>query len=197
MAWTPGIPALTQKISASTNPIEQNFAEILADFGTNHVDFQNAVIADRGKHNIVTLPRQGAAPAPFAANEIGLYNILNATTGLSELYFRKDGAAIAYPMTAKSVPGVSAWTYLASGLVIKYGTNTTNGAGLCVINLDTIGPVYTSQPRITLTVNNNTTASYCLAFAFPLGFVNLNITSNLNSAAAGGINFNWMAIGPV
>jgi hypothetical protein len=135
MAYQPNIPLATDQLSQSQSDIQGNFQAIKALVDVNHVDFANGV--DFGKHNFVTFPVQSVAPV-FAATEEGLYNKVPAApfplTAVNELFINKRSGAgsVQIPMTASilstsSSPGFgsSGWTYLPSGILIKWGKFNT------------------------------------------------------------------------
>jgi len=73
------IPLAGQSLGTTRAPINQNFSVIDAAFQIDHVDYN---IAGQGKHNKVTFPVQGSAPA-FTVGDIGLFNL--AVGGTNEL----------------------------------------------------------------------------------------------------------------
>lgn len=112
MAYQSTIPAATDRISKSQEDILGNFAA-LAPFGNGYCD--------------LTVQ----APAPmFPGTDQGVYAFLNPTTGVSETYFHKQsfdapeevaGTASIMSNTAMAACG-NGWSYLPSGLLIKWGT---------------------------------------------------------------------------
>jgi hypothetical protein len=132
MAYKPNIPLATDKISQSQSDINANFTAIDTVVGINHSAFGTAT---EGKHKHVSFPVQAGAPA-FLAGEEGLYSILNATTGVNELYVHRQtvDAATDIPLTASALSYnakaacVNGWTYLPSGLLLKWGSANINGA---------------------------------------------------------------------
>ena len=133
------VPLTGQSLGVTKVPINQNFAVIDAAFQVDHVDFN---VAGQGKHNQVTLPVQSPAPA-FAAGEEGIYNFLNATTVVNELYIHKQTSVgtAEIPATAsilsQSVPAMGApgWTMLPSGIILRWETFTAGGPGLRTVTL--------------------------------------------------------------
>lgn len=125
------IPQAGDDPSVSQPQLLANFGSIESLLNINHVDFASP---DAGKHTAVNLTQQGAAPT-FASPETGIFNIVSALTGFNETFIHKysnNGAANGnIPFTASilstSTPsaGQPGWCYLASGLIIKFGTYTT------------------------------------------------------------------------
>jgi hypothetical protein len=141
------VPLSGQTLGATQNPIRQNFLTIEDSFIVDHVDYG---ASGEGKHNKVTFPVQASAPS-FLSGEEGLYNLLNATTDVNELYIHKQTSAgtAEIPFTAsilsESAPTslMPGWTYLPSGILVRWdliignaGMNTTTlgGAGFPVFN---------------------------------------------------------------
>lgn len=125
------IPQATDQPSNSQPDILDNFASLQTFLDVNHVDFASA---DYGKHMWVTLPSQANQPptgANFTATEVGLYNSVYAVTGQQELFINKDVAgpfvfnipATASILSTNASPalGAQGWTYLPSGLIMKWG----------------------------------------------------------------------------
>jgi|SRR5271165_3263752 len=163
MAYNNAIPQPTDLISVSQGDLLNNFAAIQTLLTVNHVNFNTA---DQGKHMWVTFPQQGATPpagSGFLATELGLYNAVNATTTKNELYVNKTNQAtvVQVPMTASTLStssspaqGTQGWSYLPSGIIIKWG-NTT-GTGLTLVDFTGLGPTYTNLLSVLLTVDNST-----------------------------------------
>lgn len=118
MAYNNAIPQANDQISVSQDDLLQNFAAIKTLVDVNHVTFS---AVGEGKHKFVTFPRQGSAPAT-AATDLNVYSKLNANTSQSELYLRRDSGAES-PITARQAT-TNGWSYLASGILIKWGTQS-------------------------------------------------------------------------
>lgn len=120
MAYQSTIPAASDQLSVSQGDIQNNFIALSTYLNVNHVDFNGA---DQGKHKFITFPVQLGAPA-INAGELGLYSILNTYTTANELNFI-NAAGTSIPFTARG----TGFFYLPSGLLIKYGSFTSAGAG--------------------------------------------------------------------
>lgn len=148
------LPLPGQSLAVSRNPIKQNFDTINAAFAIDHVTMTPpGTAAPQGFHNKVTFPVQGAAPV-FGAGIAGLFNLLNATTAKNELNVHKQNqaGAVDVPFTASvlsnnAIPGITnGWSYLPSGILIKWGVINANGAGTATLNLNSggvLGPNFT------------------------------------------------------
>lgn len=142
MAYNNNVPQAGQRIKDTQQPINDNFAAIDTLIAVNHEAFNTA---DAGKHKFVTLTNQGAAPVG-AANEWNIYNILNG--GVQELTLRKAGG-VEIPIT-KYAGGGSGYTYLPSGMILKWGEGTVNGNGS--LNFST--PFPSSCYQVVATIQN-------------------------------------------
>jgi hypothetical protein len=158
------IPNAIDQISRSQSQIQTNFASIKTLIDVNHVDFSDGV--NYGKHNFVTFPVQATAPT-FASGEVGLYNKLPASpyplTGVDELFVNKivsGGSAVQIPLTASilstnNAPGFtsSGWSYIPSGILMKWGTFTAtqNTLGTVTYAFGSTIPVFTQVFTIQIT----------------------------------------------
>lgn len=137
MAFLPLIPQSTDQLSTSQGDILNNFTILGAIAG--NANAASAAINSSSGFNWIYLPSQGAIPpagSAFPAANIGLYSATNPTTSKNELYVNKTNQATVkqIPMTASSLSIASApasnaggWTYLPSGLLLKFGNSTANG----------------------------------------------------------------------
>jgi len=137
LAYTPNIPQATDRPSDSQSLMLANFTAIDTVNSINHVAFDDAS-GDQGKHKYISFPVQATSPLtpPFVSGEVGMYSFLNAATNKNELYISKLNQATdtQIPFTASSLSLVSApaantsgWSYLPSGLLIKWGMVTGSG----------------------------------------------------------------------
>lgn len=170
MAYTATIPASTDIPSASQALLLANFAAINTVVGVNHVAF-NA--SGEGKHKWVSLPVQGASPpaASFAAGEVGLYSFVDPTTLKNELYVNKTNqiTATQIPATASQLSIKSAavvadpgWTYLPSGILLRFGAvSVGSGSGVVTSVFNTgvgVAPVFNNVLSVQLTLINSSTS---------------------------------------
>lgn len=87
--YTLNMPQANQTVANSRQPIVDNFTNLNTTIGTDHIEpIYNAVPANRGKHNKVSLPQQGADPASTATESI-FYTKQNPTApNVAAPYFR-------------------------------------------------------------------------------------------------------------
>ena len=205
MAYQANIPQPNNLLSQSQDDILNNFQAIQTLIGINHVNFG---AADQGKHKWLSLPEQAATPpagSAFGATELGLYNAVYGFTAKDELYINKTNqtTVVQVPMTASilstnSAPaaGAQGWSYLPSGLIIKWGN--MNGTGSTVVDISGIGPAYTNILSIYLTIDNALVSDVDIAVRLrnvisPTQFgAWVSPRTTLGSATA---NFLWLTIG--
>lgn len=209
MAYDANIPQPTDRISVSQGQILDNFAALQAYFGVNHVTF-NAP-SNIGKHNVVTFPRQAAAPGVFGATEFGLYNMIYPRSTVTELFVRRNAAAIGngIPFTAGNVSNGAPWrnyTMLPSGQKIAYGLFYLDAAGLGtqiysdLVSPTLLGPAYIYDPYITVSAAQSTVIG-AAAYVSITGIDNPNQRFSVRGGFTTGaapltsIYVYWMAIG--
>lgn len=146
MGYNPNIPQSTDILSQSQGDILGNFQALDVWVVVDHVDFGSP---DEGKHNKVTFVVQSPAPS-FLGGEIGLYNFLSPLTGVDELYIANQ-AGITTQLSASTLstnanPGnnVSGWTYLPSGILLKWGNGNANGNTAITFPVGPTIPVFTN-----------------------------------------------------
>lgn len=205
MPYDPNSPAANQLLSASQPIIQGNFTILQNSFDVNHVDFNAGT--DNGKHKYVELPVQASAPPiVFAAGEIATYSFLNAITNVNELYVNKTNQAtvVQIPITASILStnsnpgaGVSGWTYLPSGVLLKWGQGSANGNTAFTFPVAATIPVFTNVMSMQLcTAYNN--ASDGDGFARLSTFNNLGFTafgSARTTVTTKAVLFQYLAIG--
>ena len=161
MAFLNNIPQPTDQLSISQGNILNNFA-ILGAIAGNVNPSSSSLNATSG-FNWIYLPPQGATPpggAAFTAGNIGLYSANNPTTSKNELYINKQNQAttIQIPATASVLSITSApatntggWSYLPSGLLMKFGNGIANGnTAFTFAALNPGSPVFTQVLSIVL-----------------------------------------------
>lgn len=150
MALTP-VPNSGQTLAASRPVIFNNFSVISTAFEVDHAAYNDAT---QGKHNKVTLPRQGAAPVT-AADEVALYSRLSTLSGATELVVRKQSSGAIYEFTSALAANIG-WTRLPSGILLKWGNSTTPAGGLGTYTF----PVAANIPAFTQIFNVVVTTMY-------------------------------------
>lgn len=135
MAYNSNVPQAGQLISQSQSIINANFVA-LASFGNGYC----------------ALPNQSVAPS-FSANTDYIYMLAYATTSTNELFVYKQTTAglASVPFTASIMSNtvaascVNGWSYLPSGLLMKWGTTAASGNPTAVTPTVTSGGPNFSQ----------------------------------------------------
>lgn len=130
MSYTSNVPQANQLISQSQSIINANFAA-LAPFGNGYAEFSE----------------QLSVPSFGAANS-GLYLYSSLVTSTTELYVLSPRPAAAWenvPMTSSCMSNtatascVNGWSYLPSGLLIKWGTTAAAASPVSITPTVTSG----------------------------------------------------------
>ena len=174
MAYNASIPQATDVIANSQSQILGNF-QALAPFGNGYADF----------------PVQGAAPS-LGSGDTGLYTLSNATTSANEMYIVKPSvdAPTNVPFSASILSNtamassLNGWTYLPSGMLLKYGqAQVTANATINVASISG-GPNFNKVFTVLLTpiLTTGTSASF-----------SVNLSSRTPTAVSG--NFGIITTG--
>jgi hypothetical protein len=135
MPFNPLIPQATDEIATSQSDILDNFGVLGAIAG--NVNPSSASINNTSGFNWVYLPPNGAIPpsgAAFTAGNVALYSALSTVSTLNELYINKNVMTSGGPVLTQ-IPSTAAyldpvgWSYLPSGMLMKWGQATSPGAG--------------------------------------------------------------------
>lgn len=193
------IPQPTDQLNISQGGLLLNFGAIADLIDVDHVDF---AATGAGKHKKVSFPVQSVAPT-FSAGEMGLYNFLSPVTGINELWV-VDAAVNPTPMTASifstdptpnnNTPG---WTWLPSGLLVKWGFGSATGSTTLTFPVAGNIPVFTQVvwasvcPRATAATDPNTMATLYTMSATGLVVYGSERTTTTPAAAA----FQYIAFG--
>jgi hypothetical protein len=158
MAYDYDIPLATDQISVSQNDILQNFTALGVIAGNGQSGSAALAPAGTAGLNFVYLPPQASIPPiVFPAGNVGLYSATNTGVALNqqnELYINRQvynpvstanvtlqvlaTASILgqnYTTNGAGIAGLAGWSYIPSGLLIKWGVNTWTGSQ--VFTMDT------------------------------------------------------------
>jgi len=170
--YTSDLPKASQQISSTQAPINSNFQAIAELIAVNHVTFNTA--DDFGKHKWVSLPVQASAPT-FDSGDTGIYNKEYATTSKNEMYIHKitNAGTADIPFSASSLSNVTSpsaggtgWTYLPSGMIIKWAQVSATAAG-ATLNFNSggeYGPNFTTLLVSTATALNGATKNVAVGY---------------------------------
>lgn len=199
MPYQANIPQPNDPLNQSQGDILGNFQAIDTLVSVDHATFGSA---SEGKHNKISFPVQGAAPA-FLAGEVGIYNLLSIVTGVNELYIVNSagglGSITSSIISTNAVPGnnTAGWTYLPSGLLLKWGNGNANGNSAIVFPVAANIPVFVEVMSVQLTTFVNSAADSD-TFVRLSSFTNLGFNcygSQRTVAAAAACSFQYLAIG--
>lgn len=186
MAYNNAIPAANDQLSQSQLDILNNFIEIQNAFNTDHVVFNDP---SQGKHAKVRMPVQGAPPA-LTVGEGALWNQLYAKTGKNEAHIRKQNQAgdVSIPFTASVLSDTAApanlsagWTYLPSGIILKWGGIPSTPGGITTdLNVALPGPALSAILTVQVTpARPSADTLISIGVSFPN--VTVYSTGNINS----------------
>ncbi len=157
MAYNASIPQPSDRLKDSQPELLANFQEISTFVNVNHAPFGDP---NEGKHIYVEMvPQTGSPPIVFPAGENALYSFLNPTTSQNEIYVNKtqQAAVVQIPLTASilsvtNFPGnqTDGWSYLPSGLIIKWGTGQGTGDASWSFPVGATIPVFTQLMNVVL-----------------------------------------------
>lgn len=149
MAYNSLIPQPTDRLKDSQPAILGNFTA-LSSFGVGYCD----------------MPAQGATPV-FAVGNDGLYTFLNPTTAVNEIYIHKQSvdAPTEVPFSASKMSNTAiascdnGWSYLPSGLLLKWGSmNMTTATVAVTPTVTSGGPNFNRVFRVMLSGFDSSTA---------------------------------------
>lgn len=133
-------PMAAQRIKDTQPQIEQNFIEINNLVSVDHYTFGSP---NEGEHMKVTLPDQGIAPV-FPGNDVGLWAQIPTNpplTAINELFIRRqDGTQT--NISGKLAHAAQGWSYLPSGILLKWGLAFANGVSVVTYVVDPTIPVF-------------------------------------------------------
>lgn len=197
MAYNGNIPQPTDQMSQSQQDLLDNFTEINNFVNTDHGPFNGAT---QGQHVKVTLPNAAPPVFPNPNTDIGFYNANGVTSTLPEGYVHKHIAGpanIDVPFTesilgTNASPGLtSGWTYLPSGILLKWGTSLAAASSTTNINVNgggSLGPNFTQVFNVQGCQRNTSTTPVAFTFA---ALPNINLINN----NAVGVNVFWFVVG--
>ncbi len=202
MAFLPLIPQSTDKLSISQGNILNNFTILGAIAG--NANAASGSLNSTAGFNWIYLANQGATPpagSAFPAGQVAAYSFINATSTRNELYINKTQASgvVQIPATASTlgtstpILGTDGYTYLPSGLLLKWGPGTANGSAVTSFT----GPAFTVCLSVQLTVlqagASDTNLSVRLVAITNTGFTAWGSPRITTGSAA--VSFYYLAIG--
>lgn len=189
------LPNPGQSLNQTRDAIKANFQAIDAAFSVDHVDYN---LPMQGEHNKVTFATQPSSPLPaLNTNEIAVFNAI-PNKSANTLYpvsrstyelmvykqnFNASSSPAVIPMTLANFAN-EGWSYLPSGLLIKWSKSFTADSNTATV--------------ITFPVGANTppfTAIYSVQVASLNGAGNANLCPQLSNITATGFTIYPRQIG--
>lgn len=162
-----------------------NFQQLNTIFDIDHVPFNDATAANRGKHDQSTYIEL-AVDATTAINEVAVYS-KDDGAGNTRLYLRQESAGTVIQMSDRDpVVAASGETFLPGGLLIKWGqiAAATNAVAQAF-------PTAFPNNCFSVTVTENIATA--LSNIGVNGFTAANFT--FRTSAAGAVPITYLAIG--
>lgn len=180
MAWQQNKPEATDQLSQSQTDLQGNFQALDTWI---QVDHALPGSANSGKHNKVSFPVQSPAPT-FVAGQYGLYNFLDPITTTNQLYITyPDGSFV--PMTAAGLSTNPGWTYLPSGILVKWGGASPTGEQTVNYPVAATVPVFTAVYHAQVTTLKNSTASNSIVSLKSFTTTSITLVATQQTALSG------------
>lgn len=185
MAYQSNVPQANQLISQSQSIINANFVA-LNSFGNGYAE----------------LALQAAAPV-FSAGNDGLYVLANATTTKNETYIhiQTQAGTADIPFTASAMSNtatalcVNGWSYLPSGLLIKWGTTAAAASPVAITPTVTSGgPNFTKVFNVYVSGYDTALANFTCGQATAANDTSGNFSAYCSNPSAT-TSIKWLVIG--
>lgn len=193
--YNDAIPQAAQKISATQNPILNNFQSILELLSVNHAPFNSP---DAGKHYFTSLEFQGSDPAT-SASEMAVYcKATPSGPNDAELFYRYPSSGTVEQLSG-NIGSVGTFTngysYLAPTVLMKWGTATgiVNGSNVIVFPTTNGNPAFSTAPS-TIYFTPINYYSQVSSSTYATSSTNLQFTLQVGQSGFA-TSVYWMAIG--
>lgn len=178
MAYNPNIPQANDQLSQSQIDLLANFQAIQTAFQLNHGAFNGAT---QGKHVVVNFVSQTFPVAGPSGTDVNVFNAVSPDSGVNELWIQKAPLATQIPITETNNLSNNGYSYLSSGILIKWGFTSGNG----VVSLG-FGASYSTVFGVLLQPSNISQSVY---------YTTLSIASFTLQGSTSGQPVFWVAIG--
>lgn len=181
MAYQANIPQSTDLLSQSQSDILGNFQAIQTLIDVNHVDFASG---DQGKHKWCSFPVQGGNPGTLAT-EVAVFSRVSTLTTNNELCIQHQSNGSVIEMTS-ALQNATGWSYLPSGILIKWGAVVAIGSGSQTFSYPTGAtiPVFNHSYIVMLQPTSNISV-----------YVTAEGTTTFTYTPTGSGTFNYLTIG--
>lgn len=189
MTFNPATPNASDLISATQQPIKDNFNQLNAQFGIDHVPFNNGGVNGTGLHKQVTFTAPTAPAAPGAT--VGIDHTVLGTGGANSVFFNN----IALPFFRNSVDDLA-----LTPNIIRTTAAYTNASSIDYTFK--LGKVIFNMGSITINGVANNTYNYGTAFTtetmtFQIRAINSGAVPSVLSNSLSGFNLNAATLGPI
>ena len=187
-------PQPTRKISQTQKPILDNFKAVDELIKVNHVSFNDAV--NYGKHTTIIFPNQSGVPTT-TSTQMSLYAAVASDPDGSEIFYTYPTQVTGIQLTGLGGLGLNAtngYSYLAGGILMKWGLATGIITGANVITFPTGGGIPAFATSI-FNVQYAPAVSYTLTP--PSAYISAQTltTFTLNVPSTMSTSIYWFAIG--
>ena len=175
-------PLANEALKTSQPKIRTNYSDIQTAFSVNHSPVSGA---NNGKHTKVLFPEGAAQTA--AVNQIVMYAQEYTETTETELFVRKNAVA-GIPFTAYGSNVISGatvyWTFLPSGVLLKFGNFSFSGTASAEIDLNAAGPTFTAASIFSgvATANNATSITSGVSFDTGVNFAKMTLHKGVTTS---------------
>lgn len=195
MAYQANKPQPTDRLKDSVADLEGNFQALKTLVDVNHGTFGSI---NEGKHEFVTFPEQGAAPAVPGGTDVNMYLAVSAGSSNANDFFiqRSAGADVPFSAALKLNNG---WTYLPSGIIMQWGNGSAGVSGSGSTTQSFIFTFPTNCLSVQLTPFTGGTVADQNTFVQLISRANNQFTyfysGRTTANAPSVVQFTWLAIG--
>lgn len=193
------MPTYNQNIPNATDEQSQSQADIKGNFQA-----LNPIVVT-GQLPYLTLPVTPSTPT-FGSGTDGVYNLNYSVTSLNELFIHKQTASSGtaeIPFSASILstnlsPGADGWTYLPSGIILRWESGV--GSGDVIMTITPGGPAFTQILAVIVSPVGNLAGDLNFAVrykgAISLTQLGFYVSSRTNTGpSVGNQNFEALIIG--
>ena len=191
MSYNPSIPGPNDLISVSQADILNNFSQLNTIFGQDHVKYDDATAANRGKHNQSTYPDSSSDPDPDP-NELALYS--KDVGGNSRLFLQQENSGTVIQLSGDDpvIALTEGFIFLYGGLLMKWGQKDSPGTSGSVAFTTGSFPNTIFQVQLTLQHEGAGAETYTVQGTPVPTLSGFNYTTSSSGASS---KLNWIALG--
>ena len=190
MTYNPNIPQADDLISESQGQILDNFTQLNDVFGKDHVKYDDATVADRGKHNQSTYKQLSADPGTLT-DENAIYS-KDDGSGNTRIFLQQEGPGSTVLQLSGRDPivAVEGLTFLPGGILMQWGKVVNPGTSGTVTFPFTFPVEVFSITMSMIRTSSSSNQSVYVNDSFAIGPASFRYTSTSSNT-----DFFWMAIG--